>query len=53
MYYTTQTDYDTFYVLPLVGIQLAKCDNPDCEGTHGIMLAVGWGFWVIELIWEF
>lgn len=37
------------WLVPVVAVSTVECDNPDCEGTHGLALEIGWLFWVVRV----
>lgn len=38
-------------ILPLLGIQLGECENPDCKTQHW-MVTIGWLVWSLDFVFE-
>lgn len=44
-----EQDFESLHVLPLISVTVWRCENPNCGEAHGILLAVGWLFWTVNI----
>ncbi|MFT3992613.1 MAG: hypothetical protein QM680_14560 [Luteolibacter sp.] len=40
---------DTLQVLPALTVDVMRCENPACTGSHGFSFSVSWLCWGIAL----
>lgn len=43
-----ETHFDTCVLIPTVVLQIAKCENPDCQELHGL-IALSFLCWTLEV----